>query len=158
LPFPAGAAYRLGTSYCGRGGHPNSIAYDFDMPVGADVVAARAGEVVMVWEDTPDEPDELRPNGFYIEHDDGSIGSYAHITQNGVLVDVGDRVEQGQVVAIGGTSGTSAPHLHFMVYQRYPTRVEDDDVPVNFRNADGPLDERGGLMWGYVYRAMAPSG
>ena len=101
-----------------------------------------------------DEPDEIRPNGFYIEHEDGTIGSYAHITQDGVLVEVGDYVEQGQVVAIGGTSGSYEPHLHFMVYQRYPEIVEDDDVPVNFRNADGPLDERGGLMWGYVYWAM----
>lgn len=154
LPFPAGTSYRLMTSYCSRGGHPNSIAYDFDMPIGAEVVAARAGTVVMVWEETPDEPDEPRPNGFYIEHDDGTIGSYAHITYDGVLVEEGDRVEAGQVIAIGGTSGTSEPHLHFMVYQSYPTRVEDDDVPVSFRNVDGPLDERGGLMWDHVYTAL----
>ncbi len=153
LPFPEGTGYRLITSYCTRGGHPNSIAYDFAIPVGADIVAARAGTVVMVWEETPDEPDEIRPNGFFIEHDDGTVGSYAHITYQGVLVEEGDRVEAGQVIAIAGTSGTSEPHLHFMVYQEYPDRVEDDDVPVNFRNAEGPLDERGGLMWGYVYTA-----
>jgi murein DD-endopeptidase MepM/ murein hydrolase activator NlpD len=155
LPYPAGTGYRLSSGYCHLNHHPNSIAYDFAMPVGAEVVAARAGTVVMVWEDTPDEPDEIRPNGFYIEHDDGTVGSYAHITQDGVLVEVGDRVEQGQVIAIGGTSGTSLPHLHFMVYQSYPDRVEDDDVPVNFRNSRGPLDEHGGLMWGYRYRAVA---
>ena len=154
LPFPQGESYRLMTSYCTRGGHPNSIAYDFDIPVGADIVAARAGTVVMVWEDTPDEPDEIRPNGFYIEHDDGTVGSYAHITYQGVLVEEGDRVEQGQVIAIAGTSGTSAPHLHFMVYQDYPRFIEDDDVALSFRNARGPLDERGGLMWGYVYEAL----
>lgn len=153
LPFPAGESYRVSGGYCERGGHPNSIAYDFQMPVGADVVAVRAGTVVMVWEDTPDEPDEIRPNGLFIEHEDGTVGSYAHITYRGVLVDEGEEVEAGQVIAIGGTSGTSDPHLHFMVYQAYPTRVEDDDVPVSFRNADGPLDERGGLKSGFVYTA-----
>jgi hypothetical protein len=154
LPFPQGTSYRVMTSYCSRGGHPKSIAYDFDMPVGSEVVAARAGTVVMVWEDTPDEPDEIRPNGLFIEHDDGTIGSYAHITRDGVLVEEGDRVEAGQVIAIGGTSGTSDPHLHFMVYQSYPTHPEDDDIPVSFRNVDGPLDERGGLMWDHFYTAV----
>lgn len=155
LPYPVGDSYRVSGGYCQYNQHVNSIAYDFAMPIGAEVVAVRAGTVVMVWEDTPDEPDEARPNGLFIEHEDGTVGSYAHITQDGVLVEVGERVEQGQVIAIGGTSGTSLPHLHFMVYRSYPTHVEDDDVAVNFSNARGPLDEHGGLMWGYRYRALA---
>jgi murein DD-endopeptidase MepM/ murein hydrolase activator NlpD len=154
LPYPVGMSYRLSGGYCTYNQHDNSIAYDFNIPIGADILAARAGLVVMVWEETPDEPDENRPNGFFIEHEDGTVGSYAHLTQGGVLVEVGDEVEQGQVVAISGTSGTDVPHLHFMVYQAYPEYVEDDDVPVNFRNAQGPLDEIGGLKWGYRYKAL----
>ena len=159
LPYPVGKKFLVSGSYCHLSDpHARSLAYDFSMPIGTEILAARAGIVRMVHEGTPDEPDEIRPNGFYIEHDDGTVGSYAHITQDGVLVEVGDRVEQGQVVAISGTSGSDEPHLHFMVYQTYPEFVEDDDVPVNFRNARGPLDERGGLMWGYRYRALPYQG
>ena len=155
LPYPVGDKFLVTGSYCHVSDpHARSLAYDFAMPIGTEVLAARAGVVRMVHESTPDEPNEIRPNGFYIEHDDGSVGSYAHITQDGVLVEVGEQVEQGQVVAISGTSGADDPHLHFMVYQSYPEYVEDDDVPVNFRNARGRLDERGGLLWGYRYKAL----
>ena len=46
LPYPVGRSYRLAQAYCyPRGGHRNQLAYDFDMPIGEPVVAARAGVV-----------------------------------------------------------------------------------------------------------------
>lgn len=54
----------------------------------------------------------------------------------------------------GGNSGYSGePHLHFGVYEDYPP-VDGYDLPVNFRNADGSIDERGGLIRGEVYTAL----
>ena len=55
LPFPIGEEYWISQSYCfSEGGHSNQLAYDFDMPVGASVLAAREGVVKEVKEDSPD--------------------------------------------------------------------------------------------------------
>lgn len=56
LPYPVGAAYEVFQGYC-QGGHllSNQLAYDFIIPTGADIVAARAGVVGHVedrYEDT----------------------------------------------------------------------------------------------------------
>jgi murein DD-endopeptidase MepM/ murein hydrolase activator NlpD len=76
----------------------------------------------------------------------------AHLQQGSLSVKVGDRVVGDRVIARSGTSGTSLEHLHFGVASRWPVR-RTDDLPVNFRNAVGALDARGGLLRGVVYRA-----
>jgi len=48
----------------------------------------------------------------------------------------------------GNTGGF--PHLHFGVYQVWPMN-EGFNVPVNFSNADGPLDAEGGAMKDKLY-------
>lgn len=49
-----------------------------------------------------------------IEHDHGFVTVYAHNLEN--LVDVGDRVAGGTIIATVGRSGrTTAPHLHFEI-------------------------------------------
>ncbi|UCD51731.1 MAG: M23 family metallopeptidase [Phycisphaerales bacterium] len=159
LPYPVGASYRLAQSYCyPYGGHRDQLAYDFDMPIGSDVVAARAGVVRRVREDLPDTGDSREAgqhNNILIEHDDGTVAFYGHLKQNGVAVEVGQRVAQGQRLAASGNSGNTLgePHLHFGVYQSWPA-TEGFDVAVNFRNAEGPLDERRGLAAGAVYKAQ----
>jgi murein DD-endopeptidase MepM/ murein hydrolase activator NlpD len=158
LPYPVGASYRLAQSYCyPYGGHRNQLAYDFDMPIGSDVVAARAGVVRRVRQDLPDTGDSPEPgqhNNILIEHDDGTVAFYGHLKQHGIVVQVGQRVTQGQRLAASGNSGNTLgePHLHFGVYQSWPA-TEGFDVAVNFRNAEGPLDERRGLVAGAVYEA-----
>jgi murein DD-endopeptidase MepM/ murein hydrolase activator NlpD len=88
-----------------------------------------------------------------IEHDDGTSGFYAHLKQSSAQVMVGESVTAGQVIALAGHSGTpDVPHLHFGVYATYPG-VEGNDVAVNFRNTAGPVDCRGGLVWGATYTA-----
>lgn len=53
-------------------------------------------------------------NGLGIEHDDGSLAYYWHVRTNSVMVEPGERVEAGQVLAYVGSSGwTPIPHLHF---------------------------------------------
>lgn len=58
-----------------------------------------------------------------IEHDDGTAAVYCHLKE--ILVDTGDRVEQGDVIATVGTSGNAAtPILGFEI-------IENDVTPLH---------------------------
>jgi len=153
LPFPVGAAFSVFQTYCGPFSHgrDGQMSIDFAMPVGSKVLAARAGTVRRVVVENEDRGRGI--NYLYIEHEDGTSAFYAHLGQHGALVEVGDVVVAGQEIALSGSSGTSIPHLHFGVSSTWPPR-KPDDVPVNFRNAKGALDERGGLQAGVSYEAL----
>jgi len=155
LPFPPGDGYSIIQSYCNDdGSHENQLAYDFAMPLGSIVAAARGGVVVDVKEDVADDAHTRYLNYVVIEHDDGTAGFYAHLQHDGALVEVGDEVTQGQEIGLSGATGrTGGPVLHFGVYSAFPP-VDDRDVPVVFSNRDGPLDARGGLREGSFYRAL----
>jgi hypothetical protein len=56
-------------------------------------------------------------------------------------------------MANSGSAGTPVADLHFGVYRTWPIR-NGDDIAVNFRNAQGPLDTRGGLRQGVAYLAL----
>ncbi len=154
LPYPVGTSYSVYQSYCGPQSHMGQLAYDFLLPDGSTVTAARAGEVVAVI-DKYGEPDGSGHdfNYVHIRHDDGSIAFYAHFQLGGILVHQGDRVTIGQPLGKSGHSGSWLAHLHFGVYRTWPT-VEGRDLPINFRNARGPLDQRGGLQAGSTYTAL----
>ena len=106
LPFPENKKYVLSQSYCFQnGGHRNQLAYDFALPIGALITASRAGVVVEVRQDLEDTGTGVNPgdhNHVFIQHSDGSVAFYAHIKQNGSLVNVGDSVAQGQSIAESG--------------------------------------------------------
>lgn len=154
LPYPVGKAYKLNNSYCiPAGGHREQQAYDFLIPVGDPVVASRAGVVRKLKDDSPDDGQGTDHNHIMIEHADGTVGFYAHLQQASALVAVGETVEAGQTIASSGHSGTpDVAHLHFGVYDSYPP-TEGQDQAINFRNADGPLDCRGGLVIWATYTA-----
>jgi murein DD-endopeptidase MepM/ murein hydrolase activator NlpD len=159
LPYPVGKSYRLIQGYCyPKGGHRDQLAYDFGMPIGDDVVAARAGIVRKVRADVSDEGSETdagQHNHILIQHDDGTVAFYGHLKQNSIVVKVGESVAAGRRIAASGNSGNTGgePHLHFGVYQGWPA-VEGFDVPVNFKNAGGPLTDRGCLMPGSFFEAL----
>jgi murein DD-endopeptidase MepM/ murein hydrolase activator NlpD len=159
LPYPVGASFRLMQGYCySEGGHRNQLAYDFETPIGTPVIAARSGLVMEVRSDLPDDgkqPESGQHNHIMIQHEDGTVAFYAHLKKDSILVEVGDRVWQGQPIAASGNSGNTQglPHLHFGVYQSWPAR-EGFDVPVNFRNAEGTLDKRRGLRPGGYFKAL----
>jgi murein DD-endopeptidase MepM/ murein hydrolase activator NlpD len=158
LPFPVGKRYVCSQSYCNpNGGHSNQLAYDFALQIGDTVVASRTGVVKELRENQPDNNDNTSSNLYnylMIEHDDGTVAFYAHLKQNSVIVQVGDKVNKGNFIALSGNSGYTAnfPHLHFGVYKSYPP-VETYDVPVNFKNADGPLTVNNGLIADEWYEA-----
>ncbi len=78
---------------------------DVGVPTGTAVVAPAAGVVTLV------HPDMFYSGGtLIIDHGYGVSSTMMHLSE--VLVKVGDRVEQGQLVARSGASGrASGPHL-----------------------------------------------
>lgn len=154
LPYPVGKAYELNNSYCiPAGGHREQQAYDFLIPIGDPVVASRAGVVRKVKDDSPDNGQGTDHNHIMIEHADGTVGFYAHLQQGSAVVAVGETVAAGEIIANSGHSGTTdVPHLHFGVYDSYPP-TEGQDRAINFRDASGPLDCRGGLVMWATYTA-----
>jgi murein DD-endopeptidase MepM/ murein hydrolase activator NlpD len=105
------------------------------MPVGTTVTAARAGEVTdirMEFRDSQRGEDES--NWVRIQHADGTIASYVHLTERGALVKVGDVVVIGQPIGLSGNTGNTSrwPHLHFHVRRCSSCAT----LPVTFRNTD----------------------
>jgi murein DD-endopeptidase MepM/ murein hydrolase activator NlpD len=93
-------------------------SYDFVLPVGEKLIATRGGQVLDLVESfstTSNGSEET--NYVVIRHDDGSISVYLHLSQDRVLVKVGERVSQGQPIAVSGNSGYTAgfAHLHYHV-------------------------------------------
>jgi hypothetical protein len=117
LPFPVGKEYKLGQGFFGNYSHQDIYAMDFSMPEGSEVCAMRGGLVYLVKEDSdiggPDKKFGKDGNRVAIMHNDGTIGLYLHFKQNGVVVNVGDTVKKGQLIAYSGNTGfSSSPHLH----------------------------------------------
>lgn len=91
-----------------KGASTNHKGIDWAVPIGTAVVASNTGTVVQAgWS-----------SGYgyavFINHDDGRQTRYGHLSK--VLVKAGQRVEQGQRIALSGNSGRSTgPHLHFEI-------------------------------------------
>ena len=102
------------TSGFGRRSRPTAGAstyhkgVDWAVPTGTTVVASCGGTVVKAgW-----------GSGYgyviYIQHEDGSQTRYGHLSR--VLVSSGQKVVQGQKIALSGNTGvTTGPHLHFEI-------------------------------------------
>jgi len=107
----------------------NEFSWDFAMPTGSNISAARAGVVLRVVQEHQGRGVSAPNNLVAIAHSDGSVASYLHIQHNGALVKPGQRVRQGQTIARSGNVGRSlVPHLHFHV-----RRANGDTIPLSFR-------------------------
>ncbi|MCX5759075.1 MAG: M23 family metallopeptidase [Candidatus Hydrogenedentes bacterium] len=118
LPWTAGQTLLCVQSNRGVVSHRGweRFAYDFAMPVGTDVCAARGGTVIQVTVDHDGHGYHWPNNVIAIRHDDGTQAFYLHVKKDGSRVSVGDRVKQGQVIALSGHVGNSMlPHVHFHV-------------------------------------------
>jgi murein DD-endopeptidase MepM/ murein hydrolase activator NlpD len=154
VPYPVGTSYRVAQGNCSGGGHSGvyRYSYDFDMPIGTSVTAARDGVVFEVRTGYLD--GDLTPgheNFVKILHSDGQISAYSHLTTDGVLVKVGDVVRAGDPVGRSGNTGQTGGfrHLHFHV-STCSEPVDCGTVPVTFRNV-GPNPT--GLIVNQVYLA-----
>lgn len=170
-PFPAGMNAVVLQGPFGPYTHGDDYAWDFRMPVGTSVLAARSGVVVDLREDQPshalDDPVMEGPANFVmLDHGDGLLSRYVHLDEEGVLVEIGDTVVLGQVIALSGNSGLSfEPHLHFETRRAdgspqatgfaespHPDGVaEEGDVLVS-RNRPIDATDRGKLAAGGVWK------
>jgi murein DD-endopeptidase MepM/ murein hydrolase activator NlpD len=125
LPWRAGVrclciqGNRAVVSHTERDGE--EFAYDFAMPIGSDVCAARDGTVIHVDVDHDGNGLRMPNNQILVHHGDGSIGWYLHLKKGGCYVHAGDHIKRGQAIGASGNVGISTlPHLHFQV-----TKPED---------------------------------
>lgn len=139
LPFRAGLAFAVHQAFGGEFSHrspENFHAVDLALPLGTDVLAARAGVVMQVQDDFYRTGLDLnkygeRANVVVIAHSDGSLGVYAHLDLESVAVGVGRRVEAGTLIGKSGNTGFSTgPHLHFVVQYNDQGRLKS--VPFAF--------------------------
>ena len=142
LPFEENKTYLLTQGNHGSTSHTGycEYAFDFGMPEGTKVCAARGGKVV-------DAHDDLVKGGtgggnqIKIDHGDNTFGMYFHLKHKGCLVQVGDLVLQGDLIGLSGATGNvTGPHLHFQVDQA------GKSSPVAFEDVekDGGLPKDGG--------------
>lgn len=134
LPFPSGITHEVSQANCGAFTHLGShqYAYDIIMNISDSIVAARAGTVIDVEESFEDGNGCPDDNHVYVEHSDGSIAFYVHLTNNGSLVNVGDSVTQGMAIGLAGNTGCStASHLHFVVFKDNSYK---ESLPITFKN------------------------
>ena len=131
LPWPAGvervcAQGNRGvvSHYEGRG----EFSWDFAMPVGSPVCAAREGVVERVVQHHTARGRDQPNNAVVVRHADGTAAHYLHLRREGSRVAVGQRVRRGEVIAESGNVGRSMfPHLHFHV-----TGPDGNTLPVSF--------------------------
>lgn len=122
VPFEPGREVSVFQGFKGSFSHRGAYAIDLDVEVGTPITAAREGVVIDIKEGSNRRCPEERcaPYGNYIliQHPDGTIGNYVHLQKDGVLVEIGDSVQAGQLIGLSGNTGWSTgPHLHFDVSQ-----------------------------------------
>src|SRR4051812_31346991 len=134
-PWEAGVARKVGQGNCGVASHFGSekYAYDIVMPIGTNVIAARAGTVYKVVKDKSDGNGcSSGENHIFIIHSDGTMAKYLHLTNNGSLVAEGASVVQSQIIGLSGNTGcSSGPHLHFEVDS---DSTGGPSIPITFKN------------------------
>ncbi len=135
LPFNEGSSFKVTQENCSSDSHTGKqrYAYDFKMAIGTPVLAIREGVVTSVVENHKDHNGcENGENYIYIEHSDGTIGAYVHLTKDGALVKKSDIISQGQNIGLSGNTGCSTgAHLHLIVWTN---KDKNNSVPILFSN------------------------
>lgn len=140
LPVEPGRRVRINQGFKGASSHRNDYAIDLDLPVGTPIMAARAGKVIDLKDDSDRRCNAPRcmkySNYILIQHADGTYGNYVHLQQGGAEVRIGEEVEAGQQIGKSGNTGyTSGPHLHFDV--SVPNGLNRKTIPFKLLDASG---------------------
>jgi murein DD-endopeptidase MepM/ murein hydrolase activator NlpD len=150
LPYETGQTFCVGQGNCSEGSHaPGTLtqyAYDFLMPIGTMILAAHLGQVLLLEERFEDGSGiNGQENYINIQHPDGTIAAYVHLTKTGALVSLNETVKQGQLIGLSGNSrNSSEAHLHFHVQACNGCMT----IPITFQNTRAHPN---GLMQGGCY-------
>jgi len=174
LPWAAGTSHHIlqgpfaqdamGVCTSGCGSHRDEDgqhAWDFDLPEGTPVLAARGGTVGLVagsW--SPDHCGGLSPmtnpgpgfvvnenmgnqaNLVRIDHGDGTSALYLHLSEVSPAIQdkarTGGTVAQGEVLGLSGKTGLTGcvPHLHFQVERTVRADWYTESLPIAFGDPD----------------------
>lgn len=113
LIWPVPASGRITSVFGNResptaGASSNHKGIDIGAPSGSSIVATMSGEVVTATYSV------TAGNYIMLYHGDGLYSVYMHCSK--LLVSVGDNVNQGDAIALVGSTGVSTgPHLHFAI-------------------------------------------
>ncbi len=154
LPYAVGKTVIVGQGNCSAVSHfaDSRFAYDMTMEIGSEILAIRAGRAVEIVENYADGNGCPNVNFLVIEHDDGTAAQYMHLTKNGALIEINEKVEQGQVVALSGNTGCSGgPHLHLALLLNPNARRT---LPLTFSNV---LPQHRQLQAGTTYVSLPPT-
>jgi len=144
FPFAHGAKYLLSQGYLGNVTHQGTYALDFQLPEGDAVHAAREGIVVDVKQDSriggAGAEYLKQANHVNVLHADGTWACYSHLQTDGARVKVGEKVKQGQLIGLSGSTGqASGPHLHFAVCRATWGKRGGETIPTRFRSIRGQV-------------------
>ncbi|RMF32999.1 MAG: hypothetical protein D6759_07490 [Chloroflexi bacterium] len=136
---------------------PQHRAIDYRAAIGTPVVAARSGSVtradnVCPCDDCCHNPTDPGYNSGYgnlveIDHGNGYITRYAHLSPNGFAVRQGQAVHRGQRIANADNTGHSqGSHLHFeLLHDGIPVNpydgawVSGSPIPMGYRDQEGTV-------------------
>lgn len=144
LPYAVNEEHKVNQANCSGSGHSDFwlYGYDFLMDIGTPVHAMRSGVVVHTSDGTADGV-RSTTNLLLVQHDDGTVALYSHLTNGGVLVIDGQMVIKGDLIGLSGDSGNTGgvPHLHVSLHpcKELPGLVgipegSCDTQPFNFSN------------------------
>jgi murein DD-endopeptidase MepM/ murein hydrolase activator NlpD len=145
LPYKKDTKYNITQSFNGKLSHFGESLYavDFGMPINTPIHAARGGCVIFTKSNSKKGGSNKRflkeANQILIEHDDGTVAGYSHLNYQGVVVNVGECVDEGAMIGYSGNSGySSGPHLHFVVY-RPINGMKRQSIKIRFKTKRGIL-------------------
>jgi len=130
-----------------------SYSIDFLLPEGTKIIASRSGVVEALKINGKknysgrdlkkgEEAYKKWMNELIIKHSDGTYAAYSHLKYKGSFVKIGDKVKQGQVIALSGNTGwSSAPHLDFTVFKKNSGKYKIKSIKIKFKDYNGHLED-----------------
>ena len=116
-PLPLGA-YQFTSTFAMRWGSFHG-GVDFAAPLGTPIHAATDGVVIEAG------PASGYGNWVQVRAADGTVTMYGHMASSGVLVQKGQHVTAGDVIALVGNEGFSTgPHCHFEVWKGGTMKID----------------------------------
>lgn len=143
LPYASPNKFKITQSCNGSFTHfgHSKYAIDFKMPINTPIHAAREGVIIDVKSNSSIGGDSKNfiddANYVLIEHSDGTLGEYAHLKLNGIVVNVGQFVTKGELIGYSGKTGyATGPHLHFVV-KSANEKGKNISIPIPFLTSNG---------------------
>ncbi|MFW0795708.1 M23 family metallopeptidase [Gordonia sp. CPCC 205515] len=116
-PLPLGQ-YQFTSTFAMRWGSFHG-GVDFAAPLGTPIHAATDGVVIEAG------PASGYGNWVQVRANDGTVTMYGHMASSGVLVQKGQHVTAGDVIALVGSEGFSTgPHCHFEVWKNGTVKID----------------------------------